>query len=184
MPEALPHDSRIVCLLGLTLDLRKQLLRRPRVHVRLELIGARQEQRNKRLLMIRNDGQNVETDALGEHRLVQQAGAFNLGQRFRDALYGNNFEFEMHRSSYFCELLKMRNIFETGSKKRSTTRSLSGMMTLSVIVMLSGQTFVQHLVILHRPMPNCFRRAGTRSSISSGCISKAAIYVKNRGPMN
>ena len=31
---------------------------------------------------------------------------------------------------------------------RSTTRSLSGMIALSVIVMCSGQTFVQHLVML------------------------------------
>ena len=41
-----------------------------------------------------------------------------------------------------------RNTRVTGSKKRSTTRSLSGMIALSVIWMSSGQTLVQHLVML------------------------------------
>src|SRR5690606_31046954 len=41
----------------------------------------------------------------------------------------------------------------TGSNDRSTTRSLTGMMALSVILMPSGHTSVQHLVMLHSPMP-------------------------------
>ena len=32
-------------------------------------------------------------------------------------------------------------------------------MALSVIVMPSGHTFVQHLVMLHKPMPDFFRRS-------------------------
>ena len=43
--------------------------------------------------------------------------------------------------------------------KASTTRSFSGMMPLSVMWMCSGQTSVQHLVMLHRPM--------SRSSLTS-----------------
>src|SRR5262249_32458531 len=35
-----------------------------------------------------------------------------------------------------------------GSYRRSTTRSFSGMMALSVMVISSGQTLVQHLVML------------------------------------
>ena len=44
-----------------------------------------------------------------------------------------------------------RMIFQSqprGSKNSSTTRSFSGMMALSVMVIDSGQTFVQHLVML------------------------------------
>src|ERR1035437_3310919 len=39
-----------------------------------------------------------------------------------------------------------------GSYFLSTTRSFMGMMALSVILMCSGQTSVQHLVMLHRPI--------------------------------
>ena len=38
-----------------------------------------------------------------------------------------------------------------GSKKAPATRSFRGMMALSVIWMSSGQTSVQHLVMLQRP---------------------------------
>ena len=43
---------------------------------------------------------------------------------------------------------------------------LSGIMALSVIVMPSGHTLVQHLVILHNPTPNCSLRSPTRSPTS------------------
>ena len=42
-------------------------------------------------------------------------------------------------------------------------------------VMLSGQTFVQHLVMLQSPMPCLFRRSASRSSVSSGFISSCAV---------
>jgi hypothetical protein len=48
------------------------------------------------------------------------------------------------------------------------------MIALSVIVMFSGQTFVQHFVMLQYPIPCFSRSAGTRSATSSGCISSAA----------
>ena len=41
----------------------------------------------------------------------------------------------------------------SGSYLRSTTRSFIGMIALSVILMPSGHTSVQHLVMLHIPMP-------------------------------
>ena len=56
----------------------------------------------------------------------------------------------------------------------STTRSFSGMMALSVILMCSGQTSVQHLVMLQRPSPSSSRTSSRRSSVSSGCISSSA----------
>ena len=49
------------------------------------------------------------------------------------------------RYSVFPKTLKSR---VNGSKNLSTTRSLRGIIALSVIVMLSGHTFVQHLVML------------------------------------
>ena len=41
----------------------------------------------------------------------------------------------------------------SGSYFLSTTRSFIGMIALSVILMPSGQTSVQHLVMLHMPRP-------------------------------
>lgn len=79
-----------------------------------------------------------------------------------------------HRLDHGQFYLKTRNKRVRGSKKRSTTRSFNGIIALSVIVMLSGHTLVQHLVMLHSPMPCSFRKAGTRSATSSGCISRAA----------
>ena len=63
-------------------------------------------------------------------------------------MLGNGFQFEMHNISYPFVLPNTRNSFDSGSKNRSTTRSFSGMIALSVIVMFSGQTLVQHLVML------------------------------------
>ena len=40
------------------------------------------------------------------------------------------------------------NSLAMGSKNSSTTRSFSGMIALSVILISSGQTLVQHLVML------------------------------------
>src|SRR5271169_5940481 len=134
--------------------------------------------------MVGHDGQNIEANALREAGFIQQSVTLHLRQRFGDTLFGNRFQFEMHNISYLFELLNMRNSFDSGSKKRSTTRSLSGMIALSVIVMFSGQTLVQHLVMLQRPTPNSFLRSSTRSPTSKGCISSAAAYTRNRGPMN
>src|ERR1700758_5574415 len=133
--------------------------------------------------MVRHDGQNVEAYALREAGFIQQSVALNLRQRFGNTLIRNGFQVEMHDISYRFELLNTRNSFDSGSKKRSTTRSLSGMIALSVIVIFSGQTLVQHLVMLQRPTPNCFFRASTRSPTSNGCISSPAAYTINRGPM-
>ena len=44
--------------------------------------------------------------------------------------------------------VRTRRARATGSNTWSTTRSFSGMIALSVIVMCSGQTFVQHFVML------------------------------------
>ena len=64
------------------------------------------------------------------------------------------------------------------------TRSFSGMMPLSVMLMCSGQTSVQHRVMLQLPEPNSLRIAGMRSAVSSGCISRLARRIMKRGPTN
>ena len=48
------------------------------------------------------------------------------------------------------------------------------MIALSVIWMFSGQTSVQHLVMLHIPRPIFSFSSSRRSLVSSGCISSAA----------
>src|SRR3990170_1788059 len=65
-----------------------------------------------------------------------------------------------------------------GSKDSSATRSLSGMIALSVILMCSGQTSVQHLVMLHRPIPPLSLRYSRRSPWSIGCISSPAARTR------
>src|SRR5690349_3731980 len=128
------------------------------------------------MLVVGHDGQNIQANAFRKSRFIQESIALHLRQRFGNALDGNRFQLELHRMeiSYVFELLKMRNNFDNGSKKRSTTRSLSGIIALSVIVMPSGHTLVQHLVMLHSPMPNSFLSSSTRSPTSKGCISRAA----------
>src|SRR6266581_3651977 len=134
--------------------------------------------------MVGHDGQNIEAYALREAGFIQQSVALHLRQRFGNTLLGNGFQFEMHNISYLVELLNTRNSFDSGSKKRSTTRSLSGMIALSVIVMFSGQTSVQHFVMLQSPMPPWSFRNPVRSSPSIGCISSPAMRTKKRGPAN
>ena len=59
------------------------------------------------------------------------------------------------------------------------------MIALSVILMCSGQTSVQHFVMLHIPRPWLSRAKLVRSSLaSSGCMSSSAARMKNRGPAN
>ncbi len=48
---------------------------------------------------------------------------------------------------------RLRMTLPHGSNFTSTTRSFMGMIALSVILMCSGQTSVQHLVMLHKPRP-------------------------------
>src|ERR1700694_2693916 len=56
------------------------------------------------------------------------------------------------------------------------------MIALSVIWISSGQTSVQHLVMLHRPIPNSSFSAFTLETLSRGCISRLATRTKKRGP--
>src|SRR5206468_10727176 len=63
----------------------------------------------------------------------------------------------------------------SGSYLRPTTRSFSGISALSVILMCSGQTSVQHLVMLQKPRPKSSWAISRRSAVSAGCISSSAI---------
>src|ERR1700688_271857 len=76
----------------------------------------------------------------------------------------------------------LRPTKRTGSQCTSATRSLSGMIALSVMWMCSGHTSVQHLVMLQYPSPPCSRVCSRRSRMSLGCISSEATRTKNRGP--
>src|SRR5260370_28796890 len=58
------------------------------------------------------------------------------------------------------------------------------MIALSVMWISSGQTSVQHLVMLQRPMPSSSLSIRVRDFASKGCISSAATRTKNRGPPN
>ena len=60
--------------------------------------------------------------------------------------------------------------FFTRSYAWSTTRSFNGMIALSVIVIPSGRTLVQHLVMLHRPIPCDFLRSSLQSTPSANTI--------------
>src|SRR5262249_2494049 len=72
----------------------------------------------------------------------------------------------------------------TGSYLRSATRSFIGISALSVILMFSGHTSVQHLVMLQNPRPCSSWAELRRSRVSSGCISSSAIRIRCRGPAN
>ena len=74
---------------------------------------------------------------------------------------------------FFLRPASLRPIQATGSYEASTTRSFNGMMALSVILMCSGQTSVQHLVMLHMPMPIRWRRSSRRSFVSRGWLSSS-----------
>src|ERR1700730_10667538 len=58
------------------------------------------------------------------------------------------------------------------------------MIALSVMWISSGHTSVQHLVMLHRPMPSSSLSTRARDFEFSGCISRAATRTKYRGPPN
>ena len=57
-------------------------------------------------------------------------------------------------------------------------------MALSVMWICSGQTSVQHLVMLQKPRPALTLASSLRSWVSSGCISSSASRMKKRGPAN
>src|SRR5262245_57644838 len=73
---------------------------------------------------------------------------------------------------------------QTMGSKLSAMRSFMGMMPLSVMWMCSGHTSVQHLVMLHSPIPAWAPTNSERSTVSSGCMSRPAILMKKRGPAN
>src|SRR5207245_6293667 len=60
------------------------------------------------------------------------------------------------------------------------SRSLSGMMALSVMVIPSGQTFVQHFVMLQYPMPCSLSRLCARRSASIGRSEERRVGKEGR----
>src|SRR5262249_48276635 len=53
--------------------------------------------RDKCLLMVRHDGQDIEANALSKLRFIQKPIALHFRERFGDALHGNGFQFEAHK---------------------------------------------------------------------------------------
>src|SRR4030095_11411145 len=177
---ALADDPGVIRLIVLVVEAFDQL---PRVaeggrHIVVELVGERQHQGHDDVLIAGGDRERVETDALGFGRFVEQPIAFRFGEGPWHGVRRERFQFEPHD-----DLRNTRSSFLSGSYNSSTTRSWSGMMALSVMVMLSGHTFVQHFVMLQYPMPSAFFRSASRFSVSSGCISSAATNTKCLGPM-
>src|SRR6476469_3235525 len=73
----------------------------------------------------------------------------------------------------------------TGSYLRSAARSFNGINALSVILMCSGHTSVQHLVMLQKPSPLSSWACTARSvRVSSGCMSSSVWRIRKRGPEN
>jgi hypothetical protein len=65
----------------------------------VELIGARQEQRNQGMLVIGHDCQNIKADAFRKNRFIQEPVTLNLFQGVGDTLHGNGLELELHNIS-------------------------------------------------------------------------------------
>ena len=61
-----------------------------------ELIAAREQQHLQRLLVGRVDGKDVETDALGRPRFIQQAVVLGALQRARNRPGRESLELEVH----------------------------------------------------------------------------------------
>jgi len=99
VPQALGDHAGIVGALVITFDLAENFLRVFRLEAVMEMVGAGQQQGNERLLVVGHDGQDVEADALGERRFVQQPVALYFFERLRNALHGNWFELEIHNLS-------------------------------------------------------------------------------------
>src|SRR5579862_1576493 len=69
--QTLPDDAVVVGPLIVALNLGENLAGGFHIHMRMELVGARQQKRNQRLLMVGYDGQDIEADALGKAGFVQ-----------------------------------------------------------------------------------------------------------------
>ena len=65
----------------------------------VELIGEREEQHHERFLVRRLDLEDVEADAFGLPRLVQQPIPFGLRERPWHGLRRHRFQFELHGTS-------------------------------------------------------------------------------------
>ena len=103
----------------------------------------------KRGLVIGIDAQNIKADAFRLRRLIQKPVTMRFFERCRNGWLRKRLQLEIPCCPPFtAHLLKILNSFRNGSKYSSTTRSFSGMMALSVIVIPSGHTFVQHFVML------------------------------------
>ena len=90
---------------------------------------------------------------------------------------------DLHRAVTSCRRDRACAAPTPPGRTPSATRSLSGMMPLSVMWMCSGQTSVQHLVMLQRPMPELSLQelACGRRCRAGACRARRAV-MKKRGP--
>src|SRR5689334_6566878 len=91
MGLTLPNETGVVGTLVLTIDAGEQLFRRSHRNAVVKLIGARKQERNERLLMGRQNRQDVQANAFGKVWFVQKPIAFGLLQSFRNGLCRDGF---------------------------------------------------------------------------------------------
>src|ERR1700722_5476963 len=97
--HAFPDDAGIIFAFVIAFNFGEDFLGGFGVDVGLELVGAGEEQGDQGLLVVGDDRENVETNTFGEVRFVQQAVAFDFGERFGDALRRDGLQFEVHNVS-------------------------------------------------------------------------------------
>src|SRR5437016_3661674 len=91
MGLAFPDETGVVGTLVLTFDAGEQLFRRFHRSAVVKLIGARKQERNERLLMGRQNRQDVQANAFGQVRFVQKPVTFGLLQSLGNGIGRDGF---------------------------------------------------------------------------------------------
>src|SRR5205085_5693459 len=93
---AFPNEPSVVGALVLTLNAGKHLFRRLHRNAAVKLIGSRKQERNERLLMRRQNRQNVQANAFDEAQFGQQPITFGFLESLRNSLVRDGFEIKAH----------------------------------------------------------------------------------------
>ena len=89
--QPFPDDSSVVRAFVVPFDLGEDFLRGFGVEIVVELVGASEKQSDQGRLVVGYDRENVETDAFGEGGFVEEAIAFDFGESFGNAFWGDGF---------------------------------------------------------------------------------------------
>src|SRR6185436_19463232 len=136
------HDARVIRALVLVVQAGQDIAgsAHPYGRCRPKLVGDGKQQRHQGLLVPGTDSEDIEADALRRGGVADDPVPLGRLEGRGDGGFGDRFGAECSHGF----LLKIFTNFPNGSKNSSTTRSFSGMMALSVMVMCSGHTLVQH----------------------------------------